>query len=184
MDFRPENSKSKPGAGSTPAQIDEYYMAMALAEARKAEAIGEVPIGAVLVLNAEPSADGNLVVMKPAEPKVIAATHNLRETKKNPVGHAELLALEWGSKSLDRWRLAGCTLYVTLEPCVMCAGAIILSRVDRVVYGATDPKAGAVESLYKILEDTRLNHRPQVTRGVLEAESSKLLKDFFAKKRS
>jgi tRNA(adenine34) deaminase len=108
---------------------------------------------------------------------------NLRESRHDPLAHAESMALRQASQNLGRWRLSGCTLYVTLEPCVMCAGAIVLSRIDRVVFGATDPKAGAVQSLYTILSDTRLNHRPEVTGGVLAAECSAVLKEFFAARR-
>jgi tRNA(adenine34) deaminase len=143
-------------------------MDLAINEAQKALEKGEVPIGAIIVL----------------ENKVIAAAYNNRESANNPVGHAELLAIEKASQELKRWRLTGCTLYVTLEPCVMCAGAIVLSRLDRVVFGTVDPKAGAVKSLYQILEDSRLNHRPEVVGGVRKDVCSKLLKDFFVQKRT
>jgi tRNA(adenine34) deaminase len=148
-------------------QTDMAFMQKALELALKAASLDEVPVGALVVL------DG----------KIISEAYNIRETQANPVGHAELFAIQAASQKLGRWRLTGCTLYVTLEPCVMCAGAIVLSRVDRVVYGAKDPKAGAVESLYTILGDARLNHRPALTTGLLELECSKVLKDFFAKKR-
>jgi tRNA(adenine34) deaminase len=146
------------------------YMELALDLARQAIQLDEVPVGAVVVLEG-------------AKPEIVAVAHNERESKANPVGHAELLAIARASEKLGRWRLNGCTLYVTLEPCVMCAGAIVLSRLDKVVYGATDPKAGAVSSLYEILKDTRLNHQPEVISGVKEPECSRLLKEFFSKKR-
>ena len=148
------------------------FMQLALLQAKKAATLGEVPVGALVILE-EPG----------MAPKIISEAFNRRETDQNPVGHAELLAIEAAAQRLKRWRLTGCTLYVTLEPCVMCAGAIVLSREDRVIFGATDPKTGAVNSLYKILEDSRLNHRPEVVGGILENECSIILKDFFAKKR-
>jgi tRNA(adenine34) deaminase len=116
--------------------------------------------------------------------RVVAAGHNRREIDADPVSHAELLAIREAARKLGRWRLAGCTLYVTLEPCVMCAGAIVLARLDRVVYGAADPKAGAVESLYRVLADERLNHRPVVTTGVMGEECSRMLSEFFRRKRA
>ena len=138
-------------------------MDLALAEAKKAFEIGEVPIGAVVVRGDE----------------VIALAHNHRETAKNPLGHAELLAIDEACKKLGGWRLIGCTMYVTLEPCLMCAGAIINSRIERLVYATRDPKAGAVDSLYDVLRDSRLNHQVEVIEGVLAEESSRLLKQFF-----
>lgn len=145
------------------ARDDAYWMRLALKEAQKAGSKSEVPIGAIVV----------------HENKVIARAHNLRESKKDPLGHAELRVLEKAAKKLGRWRLENCTLYVTLEPCTMCAGACVLSRVSKVVYGATDPKAGAAESLYKILSDPRLNHRPELKSGVLKDECGELLSVFF-----
>ncbi len=146
---------------------DEKWMKRALSLADEAGARGEIPIGAVIVCDGE----------------VIAEAGNLKESNQDPVGHAELLVIRAAAEKLGRWRLNGCTLYVTLEPCTMCAGAIIHARLDRVVFAATDPKAGAVHSLYKILEDARLNHAPEVTSGVLEAEASGQLKSFFRKLR-
>ena len=162
----PEKPHENPPA-SEPVDVDEEFMRSALLEAQSAALIGEVPVGAVLVF----------------EGKIIARSGNLKEASQDAFGHAELRVLQKGAELLGRWRLSGCTLYVTLEPCVMCAGAIVHSRVDRVVYGATDPKAGAVESLYQILSDTRLNHRPHLRGGVLRAECGKVLSDFFSARR-
>lgn len=142
---------------------DKLYMAMALEEAQKAYAIGEVPIGAVLVKDDE----------------VVAKAFNLREKAKDPTAHAEILLLKEGAKKLGGWRLSGTTLYVTLEPCIMCAGAIVQSRVDRVVYGARDPKGGGVESLVNLLQLSGTNHKVDSTGGVLEEECSEILKLFF-----
>lgn len=141
---------------------DEHFMRLALQETEKARFKGEVPIGAVLV----------------REGKVLAAAHNLRESTYNPVAHAELLAIQKASESLGAWRLTGTTLYVTLEPCFMCAGAIILSRIGRVVYGCRDPKAGAFGSLTN-LNDFPLNHKVEVTEGVLFGECQACLQSFF-----
>ncbi|MCC6278132.1 MAG: nucleoside deaminase [Oligoflexia bacterium] len=149
-------------------------MKEALKLAELASQDGEVPVGAILVGSPGEGMD----------PEIISKGFNRRECDHDPMAHAELLALREASKKLKRWRLTGCTLYVTLEPCLMCAGAIVLSRVDRVVYGTPDPKAGAVESLYETLKDRRLNHRPSVTSGVLKDECSVVLKEFFAKKRN
>ena len=149
-----------------------YFMEMAIKLAQKASSLNEVPVGAVVVSDDAPSSI------------IVSEAFNNRESQSNPLGHAELLAIDKASKKLGRWRLSGCTLYVTLEPCLMCAGAIILSRVDRVVYGAKDPKAGAVSSLYQTLSDQRLNHRPEVISGIREEECSKLLKDFFKSMRA
>lgn len=146
---------------------DEAMMRQALEQAERAAEIGEVPVGAII-------AAGNQVVVR---------AHNLRETTNDPTGHAELLAIARAGKALDRWRLIDCTLYVTLEPCIMCAGAIVHSRLDRVVYGAKDPKAGAIESIYRVVDDTRLNHRPEFTGGVLAGECGQVLKDFFRARR-
>ena len=145
--------------------IDEYYMKEAIKEAQKAEAIDEVPIGAVLVM------DG----------KIVARAHNLRETEQNAVAHAELIAIDQACRETGTWRLEGSILYVTLEPCPMCAGAIILSRVKRVVYGAADPKGGCAGTLMNLLEDNRFNHQSEVISGVLERECGMLLSDFFRK---
>lgn len=147
---------------------DFSYMRHALRLAGAAEARGEVPVGALIV----------------HENQVIAEGYNERETRPSALAHAEIIAVERATVTLGRWRLSGCTLYVTLEPCVMCAGALVQARVDRVVFGASDPKGGGVESLYKILADDRLNHRPEVLGGVLAAEGGAILSDFFKKKRS
>lgn len=149
-------------------QTDEKYMRMALEWAEKARELGEVPVGAVLV-----AADGSL----------LSHGYNLRETGNDPLAHAEIIAIKEASQRLGQWRLLGTTLYVTLEPCVMCAGALVQARVQRVVYGATDPKAGGTESLYQICSDPRLNHRIELTSGVLQAECSSILSDFFRERR-
>lgn len=142
---------------------DENYMKFALEEAAKAERIGEVPIGAVIVKNGE----------------VIARAHNLRETAQQPTAHAEHIAIERAAEAVGSWRLEDYTLYVTLEPCVMCSGAIVMSRIPRVVYGAADPKGGCSGSLMDLLQEPRFNHRAEVVSGVLEEECSQLLKHFF-----
>jgi tRNA(adenine34) deaminase len=146
---------------------DETYMAMALEEAAAAEAIGEVPIGAVVVC------DG----------AVVARAHNRREIDRDPTAHAEMIAIRGAASKLGRWRLSECTVYVTLEPCPMCAGAMHAARIDRLVYGAPDPKAGAVGSLYDLSSDERLNHRFAYTPGVLADESAAMLRAFFARLR-
>jgi tRNA(adenine34) deaminase len=142
---------------------DEKWMKVALQQAKKAGRIREVPVGAVLVY----------------ENKIIARGHNLREKKQHPLSHAECIVIEKASKKLSSWRLENTTLYVTLEPCPMCAGAILQSRIPRIVYGAKDPKAGAVDSIYQLLRDPRLNHQAQVTSGIYEKECAELLKEFF-----
>lgn len=142
-------------------------MRTSLLLARKAAQKDEVPVGAVIV----------------HEGKIVGRGFNKVESKKDASLHAEMVALRQAAKKLDRWRLSGCTMYVTLEPCAMCAGAMVLARIDRLVYAASDPKAGACGSLFNISEDKRLNHRIRVDRGVMEAEASKLLKDFFKKRR-
>jgi tRNA(adenine34) deaminase len=139
-------------------------MQLALDQARLAARHGDVPVGAVIIDQA-----GN----------VLAATGNEREIRHDPTAHAELLALREASRRLRSWRLTGLTLVVTLEPCTMCAGALVLARVARLVFGAFDPKAGAVSSLFDVVRDPRLNHRVEVRGGVLEAECSALLTDFF-----
>ncbi len=146
---------------------DERFMTRALELGAEAESRGEIPIGAVVVHDTE----------------IIAEASNFKETNGDPLGHAEILVIRDAASKLGRWRLSGCTLYVTLEPCAMCSGAIIHARLDRVVYAATDPKAGAVHSLYQILSDSRLNHSPIVTAGVLEERASAQLKEFFRKLR-
>lgn len=142
---------------------DRFYMQMAIDEAMKAQALGEVPIGAIIVY----------------QDQVIARAHNLRETTQNAVTHAELSAIQEACKAIDSWRLEDTTLYVTLEPCPMCAGAILQSRVPRVVYGARDPKGGCVDSLYRLLNDPRFNHECDVTEGVLGDECGEILTAFF-----
>lgn len=158
---------------------DIGYMQLALEQARLAGVAGEVPIGAVVVYYPHDPA-----TRKPLEqPRVVAQAHNQRETRKSPSAHAEFLALEAAARELDAWRLVGCTVYVTLEPCIMCAGLMHQARVDRCVFGAFDPKAGALGSLYEIHADERLNHTFAVQGGVLEAECAQLLRDFFQQKR-
>jgi tRNA(adenine34) deaminase len=147
---------------------DESFMKLALNLAKKAYDLGEVPVGAVVV-------DANGIV--------IGEGWNLRETLKSPLEHAEIMAIKSAASAKDAWRLSDTTLYVTLEPCLMCAGAIYQARIPRVVVGALDPKAGATGSLYQVHEDARLNHRFLVQTGVLADESSQLLKDFFRQKR-
>ncbi len=160
-------------------QDDDAYMALAIEEARKAARMGEVPIGAVVVYEPfDPATRRPL-----AAPRVIARAHNRRETDKNPAGHAEFLAMEAAARELDAWRLSACTVYVTLEPCLMCAGLMSQSRVSRCVYGASDPKAGALGTLYQVNADERLNHRFDVTAGVRAEECAALLKDFFRQRR-
>ena len=129
--------------------------------------MGEVPVGAVVVRAG----------------RILAQSFNLRETLQDPTAHAERLALTWAGRAIGSWRLEGCVLYVTLEPCAMCAGAIIHSRIARLVYGATDPKAGACESLFRLVSDTRLNHRVPITAGVLARECGDVLKEFFQERR-
>ena len=146
---------------------DVEARSQALVEARRALEHDDVPVGAVV------SHDG----------RVIAARHNERELRADPTAHAEVLALRDAAESLGRWRLDDCTLVVTLEPCVMCAGALLNARVGRLVYGAADLKAGATASLYNVCADPRLNHNPPVTHGVLAAESTRLLEDFFVARR-
>jgi tRNA(adenine34) deaminase len=146
---------------------DEYFMRLALREAQAASAHGDVPIGALVVHDGE----------------VIATGHNERELRQDPTAHAELLALREASRVLGSWRLLETVLYVTLEPCAMCAGAIVLARVPRVVYGTTDPKAGAAGSVLDVLGEPRLNHRPIVAGGLLAAECAALLVDFFSSRR-
>ena len=143
-------------------------MREALEQARAAASHGDVPVGAVVV----------------REGRVIARAHNERELRGDPTAHAEVLALRAAADAVGGWRLDGCTLYVTLEPCVMCAGAMQQSRIDRVVFGAPDPKGGATGTLYNVAADPRLNHEVDVTHGVLAEESSRLLSEFFAMHRN
>jgi len=142
-------------------------MRAALAQARLAESAGDVPVGAVV------ARDGN----------ILAAAHNRRIVDADPTAHAEMLAIRAAAEALGDWRLTGCTLAVTLEPCCMCAGAIVLARIDRLVYGAADPKAGAVRTLYQICDDQRLNHTVEVVGGVLADECGRLLTEFFRRQR-
>ena len=144
------------------------FMAEALVEARKAVAMGEVPVGAVLTRGG----------------KIIARGHNRKETSADPTLHGEIVAITAAASVLNAWRLAGTTLYVTLEPCVMCMGALIQARIPKLVFGAADPKAGACGSLYDLSNDTRLNHSINVIGGVFELESRSLLQDFFRKLRN
>lgn len=154
-------------------------MRLAIDEARRAEELGEVPIGAVVVYEPiDPATRRPL-----AEPQVIARAGNLRETTQDPAGHAEFLAMKQASAALGAWRLAGCTVYVTLEPCIMCAGLMHQARIDRCVYGASDRKAGALGTLYSVNADERLNHTFEAVPGVLEEECAALLKEFFKNKR-
>ena len=146
---------------------DEKYMKEAIRQARKAYALGEVPIGCVIVCG----------------DKIIARGYNRRNTDKNTLSHAELNGIRKASGKLGDWRLEGCTLYVTLEPCQMCAGAIVQARIDRVVIGAMNPKAGCAGSVLNLLEMDGFNHKVQVTRGILEEECSTMLSDFFKKLR-
>lgn len=148
-------------------QPDERYLRLALQQAQAAAEAGEVPVGALIV------ADG----------RVLAAARNEREALRDPTAHAEMIAITQAAEALGAWRLEGCTLYVTLEPCPMCAGAIVQARIPRVVYGAADPKAGAVDSLYQILTDDRLNHRVEVESGLLGEECGRVLTDFFRARR-
>ena len=143
---------------------DERFMRLAIEQARIAGRMGEVPIGAVIT-------DG--------EDKVVSSGYNLREAGNDPTGHAEIIAIKKAGEALGSWRLEGSVLYVTIEPCLMCMGAIILARIKRLVFGARDPKAGAVFSVYQIGNDRRLNHTVEVTEGVCAEECSALLKDFF-----
>ncbi len=147
-----------------PAELDEEMMGQALAEARAALAEGEVPIGAVVA----------------CDWRVVGRGHNRRETENDPTLHAELIAVRDAARRLARWRLTGCTVYSTVEPCMMCAGAMHLARVDRVVYAVPDPKAGAIDTLYEVARDKRLNHQFEVVSGVCAEESRQLLQTFFS----
>jgi tRNA(adenine34) deaminase len=146
---------------------EEYFMRLALREAARALEHDDVPIGAVVVRGGE----------------VIGAGHNERELRSDPTAHAEMIALREAARAVGSWRVLESVMYVTLEPCAMCAGAIVLSRLPRVVFGATDPKAGAAGSVFNVLEEPRLNHRPQVESGLLAEECAELLRSFFAPRR-
>ncbi|MHC5157178.1 MAG: tRNA adenosine(34) deaminase TadA [Planctomycetota bacterium] len=148
--------------------VDKQYMKMAIDQAYIAEENGDVPIGCVIVY----------------QDQVIGRAYNQREQLHDPTAHAEIIGLTQAAEYIGNWRLHGCTIYVTLEPCPMCAGAMVLGRLDRLVYGTDDPKTGAVKSLYNIVQDDRLNHRLDVTCGVLEDECRKQLQDFFRRRRA
>ena len=154
-------------APTAPGPQDDRFMREAIAEAERALGHDDVPIGAVVVRGGE----------------VVGAGHNERELRQDPTAHAEIIALRAAAHALGSWRVLDSTLYVTLEPCAMCAGAIVLARVPRVVYGCADPKAGAAGSVLDVLSEPRLNHRPEVTSGVLARECATLLTDFFAARR-
>jgi tRNA(adenine34) deaminase len=147
--------------------LDEHFMRLALREAERALEHDDVPVGAVLVHEGE----------------VAGVGHNERELRKDPTAHAEMLAIREAARALGAWRLLDCVLYVTLEPCAMCAGAIVLARISRVIFGAADPKAGAAGSVLDVLAEPRLNHRPDVSLGLLAAESAALLQEFFGPRR-
>lgn len=146
---------------------DNYYMGLALAEARKAYEIGEVPIGAVLVL----------------QDQVICCGHNMREAWQDATAHAEMIVIQEACRKLKRWRLTGTTLYVTIEPCPMCAGALVMSRVDKLVYGSFDSKAGAVASVFNVVQNQALNHCLEVVAGVRADECAEMMRSFFREKR-
>jgi len=152
---------------STSSGGDERFMRAAIAQGRIAEEKGDVPIGAVIVY----------------QNRIIAKGSNQRELLGDPTAHAEMISLTSAADFMGNWRLNGCTMYVTLEPCCMCAGALVLARIDRLVYGCSDPKAGACESLYQITQDKRLNHQVQITSGVLRQDCSALLSGFFQRRR-
>ena len=147
--------------------LHDELMAEAIGQAASAAAAGEAPIGAAI------ARDG----------RIIAAAHNRRQANADPTAHAELLAIRAAAAAIGDWRLSGCTMAVTLEPCCMCAGAIVLARIDRIVYGAADPKAGAVDTLYKLCSDERLNHRVQVVAGVRAERCGRMLSEFFQAQR-
>jgi len=149
-------------------RLHEGFMSLALEQARQAAEHGDVPVGAVVV----------------SEGQVIAQAHNRREADQDPTAHAELIALRQAAAALGSWRHCGASLYVTLEPCPMCAGALVNARVDHLIYGCADPKAGAVRTLYALCEDPRLNHRVEVTRGVLAPECAEELRAFFGRLRA
>ena len=151
-----------------PLTTEERYMRMAIDQAYIAEENGDVPIGCVIVY----------------ENRVIAKAYNQREQLQDPTAHAEIIALTQAAEYIGSWRLGGCTIYVTLEPCPMCAGALVLGRLDHLIYGTEDPKTGAVKSLYNIVQDERLNHRLEVTAGVLEDECRGQLQAFFQRRRA
>jgi tRNA(adenine34) deaminase len=151
-----------------PDKSDKELMRIAIEQAKMAEENGDVPIGAVIVYNN----------------RIIGKAYNQREQLKDPTAHAEIIAITQAAAFLESWRLHDCTMYVTLEPCCMCAGALVLARMDRLVYGCDDPKTGAVKSLYNIVQDERLNHRLEVTSGILAEECGALLQEFFQRRRN
>ena len=147
--------------------MDDHFMRLALQQAQQAQAEDEVPVGAIIL----------------HQDRIIAAAYNQREQLHDPTAHAEMIAITQAAEAIGDWRLEHCTMYVTLEPCPMCAGAILQSRIPRLIYGATDPKGGAVNSLYSLLTDSRLNHTVQVTGGILAEECGSILTHFFRNKR-
>lgn len=155
------NAMDKAGAN------DEVYMTFALEEAQKAAEKGEVPVGAIVV----------------CDERIVSRAHNLRESRADPAAHAEFLAIEEAARTLGRWRLSDCSVYVTLEPCPMCAGLMVNSRIARCVFGASDPKAGALGTVFSLHDDARLNHSFEVTSGVLAEKCAGLLKAFFKERR-
>ena len=152
---------------AVPQPLDDHYMQLAMREAALAASEEEVPVGAVIVCGEQ----------------VVASAHNQREQLHDPTAHAEMIAITQAAEAVGNWRLENCTMYVTLEPCPMCAGAILLARLPRLVYGATDPKAGFVHSLYHLLDDDRLNHRVEVIAGVCAAACGEMLTEFFQAQR-
>jgi tRNA(adenine34) deaminase len=146
---------------------DNYYMGLALDEARKAYNLGEIPIGSVLIMDGQ----------------IVAGGHNMREIWHDATAHAEMIVIREACQKLGRWRLTGATLYVTIEPCPMCAGALVLSRIDRLVYGSADYKAGAVESIFNVVQNDALNHNMAVTSGVRTDECSEIMREFFRSRR-
>ena len=147
--------------------FDQKFMLAALKEAEKSVALDEVPVGAIIVKNN----------------KIVARGHNLREKSHDPTAHAEIVAIRKACKKFDSWRLEGCTMYVTVEPCAMCAGTLLWTRIDRIVFGCKDPKGGALGSSFELFKVKNINHHPEITGGVLEEECARLMKDFFKKKR-
>jgi tRNA(adenine34) deaminase len=164
----PGDTSPGPSSSGEAPELSERWMRLAIEEARRAEAIGEVPVGAVIVRDGE----------------VVATGHNLTHTLQDPSAHAEMVAIRRAAQATGHWRLLGCTLYVTLEPCAMCAGAIVLARIPDLVFGARDPKAGMCGSLEDLVRHPRLNHRVQLTTGVLERDCGDLLRDFFRARRA
>ena len=146
---------------------DKKFMFEALAEAEKSAALDEVPVGAIIV----------------KDNKIIARGHNLREKSHDPTAHAEIVAIRKACKKLKSWRLEGCTIYVTVEPCAMCAGTLLWTRIDRIVFGCNDPKGGAIGSSFELFRVKNINHHPEITRGVLDIACARLMQDFFKKKR-